>query len=534
MRRILFTFLSLFSIFYLFSFIILCVVRFHNPLTNGAFEDATLHQAQRIVEGELLYSDPTIDYIPLLYGPILFYLSAFFVKIFGMNLPAIRLVPIISNLGIILFSYVLIKSFLNRSNKIALVHSLLFLGIFYSINSFAGYWLDLAKVDATYLLWMCFILVVFLRYLKKNSIFDLFILSLLSVLMIYTKQIAILSTAFLIFYVLLCKGLRSSILFFLIFSTIFSLVTGIFYWRDGNNFFIYNFILPGTHPYVLKSALEKISFILPSIILTFASVLIILKNYKIPIQRTSAYFNNRYRFLVFSSLVYFIFSYLGRSKAGAVENSWLYFYLNSSLLFSVSIFVIRRSKIQSKRSIVLNSILVLFLVQMVILAYNPIKSIQIQKEKMVKNKLFLNSFCKLEHPVLYPDVSFYSTMLCNQKSSFSLSAAIDLVYYHKLFDVFSDSYESKIKSREYNTIFMFSSYSIENLKQMIASIDLMVSKNKSGTPNLYQKNMKKALELHLLIHEYYDLVSPESYSEDEKNIIESSEKFSMYKLKQKE
>ncbi len=75
------------------------------PLNLEAMEIYILAHVKRVVLGLPIYTAPGGDFIPFVYNPLYYYLSALFVKVFGLNLQSLRVVSIIGSLGVMFFVF---------------------------------------------------------------------------------------------------------------------------------------------------------------------------------------------------------------------------------------------------------------------------------------------------------------------------------------------------------------------------------------------------------------------------------------------
>jgi len=139
-------FLILFSIYHIIKVIITITMRIAYPFQLEWMEGQSLIQVNRILKGFPLYARPSIYYIPLLYTPFYFYLSAIFSLFLGDGFLALRIVSLIST---ILISYLLMLiTFRYSSNKLL---SILSVGFFFSTFMVGGAWFDIARVDMLFI-----------------------------------------------------------------------------------------------------------------------------------------------------------------------------------------------------------------------------------------------------------------------------------------------------------------------------------------------------------------------------------------------
>jgi len=128
---------------FIFLFLFTACKRLHYPFELDRMESAMMTTVLRVRHGLPLYSAPSMEWVPFLYAPVYFYISAAVSRVVGLGYPALRLVSILSTLG----SFGLIYAFVvreTRNHAAALVS----VGIFASLYSFTLAWFDVGRVDS--------------------------------------------------------------------------------------------------------------------------------------------------------------------------------------------------------------------------------------------------------------------------------------------------------------------------------------------------------------------------------------------------
>lgn len=162
-------------------------------------EGASLIQVYRIYTGQPVYIQPSLEYIPMIYPPFYFYLSAAVAKFIGISFLALRLVSFASTIG----SLIVIYCAVNDKTKSRLI-SLVAAGSFVATFRLGGAWFDIARVDMLFL-FLCLAGVYFLgkqstqasilagllfslALLTKQTAFPIFVVAALSTLLLFRKQ----------------------------------------------------------------------------------------------------------------------------------------------------------------------------------------------------------------------------------------------------------------------------------------------------------------------------------------------------------
>lgn len=84
-NRLLRAAIVVFSFFFVLLFLYTAARRMRYPYDVEWIESGILVEVMRIAHGQPLYTAPTLDYIPFLYGPLYFYLAAALSKVTGLT-----------------------------------------------------------------------------------------------------------------------------------------------------------------------------------------------------------------------------------------------------------------------------------------------------------------------------------------------------------------------------------------------------------------------------------------------------------------
>ncbi len=159
-KRILKTAILGLSAFYLLSMLWLFYKRLVYPYELDWIEGGMLTSVMQILDGHHLYAAPSISYVPFLYAPAFFYLSALVAKIMGASLLALRLTSIIASL-VSLLTIVLIVFGETKSWFWGIASAGLFAGLYPASRlSF-----DLGRVDTVFLMFF----LLFLLCLRRGN-----------------------------------------------------------------------------------------------------------------------------------------------------------------------------------------------------------------------------------------------------------------------------------------------------------------------------------------------------------------------------
>ena len=168
---------------YSLLFIGLAGLRLGYPFELEWIEGAAVDALRRILAGHSLYGPPDIHFVPLVYNPVYFYVSAALMKVIGVGFVAPRLISIISGLGSLLLLMLIVR--LETPSGVA---GGLAAGFYAASFHVTGAWLDLAKPDSLFLF-----LALAAFYVQRRSVSwrGLVVSGALYVLAFYTKQNAL-------------------------------------------------------------------------------------------------------------------------------------------------------------------------------------------------------------------------------------------------------------------------------------------------------------------------------------------------------
>ncbi len=141
-------------------FLVIAVARMRFPYELEWMEGSFLVQMQRVLDGQPIYTAPSLSYIPLVYTPLYFYLSAAVSYLIGGGFFPLRLVSLLSSIGCTAVIFLWVKKETGRG-----LAGFLAAGLFAACYNLGETWYDLARVDMLFL--FTFLLGAFcLRYAR--------------------------------------------------------------------------------------------------------------------------------------------------------------------------------------------------------------------------------------------------------------------------------------------------------------------------------------------------------------------------------
>ncbi|MBV9174580.1 MAG: hypothetical protein JOZ81_31350 [Chloroflexi bacterium] len=135
---------------YLLGFVVASYFRLTYAYPLWVMEAPAVQAVRRVLHGLPLYGPPTLDYVPPVYAPLYFYVSAAAAVVLGPSLLTLRLVSFLAALG----SAALVAHLVWRETR-AWLPTLVSAALFISSTTLAADSLDLARVDV-----MCVLLIL--------------------------------------------------------------------------------------------------------------------------------------------------------------------------------------------------------------------------------------------------------------------------------------------------------------------------------------------------------------------------------------
>ncbi len=149
-------FLVLCSVLYILVYIFIAVQHIFYPYELEWMEGGMVDHVVRLLSRKQLYTEPSIEFIPFIYTPLFSYVGMIISKIFGVGFFSLRLISFLSSLG----CFIIIFEFVRRETK-SLFFAILSTGLFAATYRISGAWLDLARVDSLFLLFLLWVPIFF-------------------------------------------------------------------------------------------------------------------------------------------------------------------------------------------------------------------------------------------------------------------------------------------------------------------------------------------------------------------------------------
>lgn len=219
--------------------------RMVHPFELEWMEGAMVDHVERVLQGKKLYVEPSLDFVPFIYGPLYFWVSAGVAKVVGLSFLPLRIVSIASTLGSFALLYAIVKR--ETDDRIAGVVAA---GAFAATYVKSAQFLDIARVDALSLM-LSLAAIFVMRNLRERRLYWVFGAALLG-LSFLAKQSSLLLAFALMAHEVWIERRRA--VAFVASTLVLTLgVAVVIDWWHSGWFRYYTWELPRSHPFVKHS-----------------------------------------------------------------------------------------------------------------------------------------------------------------------------------------------------------------------------------------------------------------------------------------
>ncbi len=206
-------------------------------------EGGQIEHSARILEGERIYVEPSIEFAPYIYTPLYAYLGAGAMVLSGENHIGTRALSIFATLACIVLIYLIVKKV-----TASVFAGIIAAGFFAATYKLSGFWFDLARVDSVFI---AFFLVSVMFLVKERTPKNLILSAVFAFLSYFTKQSALFVVAPIMIY-LFFEDKKLNWYFNLTFVGLFLASTAIYSALTDGWFFYWNYLLPADHHWNYK------------------------------------------------------------------------------------------------------------------------------------------------------------------------------------------------------------------------------------------------------------------------------------------
>jgi 4-amino-4-deoxy-L-arabinose transferase-like glycosyltransferase len=131
---------------YLIMYLVIALMRIRYPFELEWMEGGSLDHVRRVLMGEKLYVRPSLEFIPFIYTPLYYFVSAAVSSVIGLGFTSLRLVSLLSSIGCFTIIFLIIK----RETRDSL-SGFIGAGMFAATFRISGAWFDIARADSLFL-----------------------------------------------------------------------------------------------------------------------------------------------------------------------------------------------------------------------------------------------------------------------------------------------------------------------------------------------------------------------------------------------
>jgi len=410
--KILKSLLFIIALFYIFLYLYVAISRLFYPYELEWTEGGMFDIGHRILKGLPIYTKPTPDYVPMMYAPGFYLVSAGAIKLFGENLWSLRVISFISSIicGILIFKIV-------RGITKSLFWSFIGVSIFFGAFKITGFWYDIARVDSLFIMLVLLSLYILIPFHNNLSIIAAVITLSFA---FFTKQGGMFFILSALLFLLL-NNYKKCLLFFLIIPV----CLGITLLLDHicNGWYLYwVYKLPKYQPLLHYKLMEffKTDLLKHIPILCFYGIFWIFL-FIVTRNRKNIFNFELVIFLFFLSS--FIVSLFGRGIEGGVENAIIPLVAILSIISGILL-----SSLLKKKNVLFHLFIYgTALIQFIIFFYNPIHQIPSKMDRACGDR-FLNTLSSINGDVFLPYHGFYLIKVGKKPCAYTMG----------LFDVLKD------------------------------------------------------------------------------------------------
>jgi hypothetical protein len=346
-------------------------------------EGGSLLQMQRLVEGQDLFVAPSIDFVPLIYTPLYYYLTAGLAQISGVSFIPLRLISIAASVASMFMIFWVVRRETGR-----LFYGWLATGLFAAVYPLSASWYDVGRVDSLAVFWLLAAIYVlrFERSLRGAVFVGMFLAS-----AFLTKQTMLIASLPLLLYGLVTNWRHGIVML----AVTTSLIAGVCLWLNAASegwFVYYIFGLPAGHD-ITYSMLY--GFWIADIWLPLAAVLVLaISSLSLPSvvkwQKLQLWFKSGDWFCLAMLGGTIGVAWLGKLNNGGFNNVLIPAHASLAVAFSLGLHRLEDATTRlptDERRFAGGVIVAICLIQFLSLIYNPATHLPTQRDLETGNKI---------------------------------------------------------------------------------------------------------------------------------------------------
>jgi hypothetical protein len=180
------------SIVYIILFFYIAISRVNFPFELNWVEGGVLNVVERVMAGQSIYTEPSLEYVPFSNTPLYYLLTSLIANIIGSGFTALRSVSIASTFFCLLLIYLFVKHD-TKSGFLGIVSA----GLFAAFYNVSGGWMDIGRIDAFNLFILLSALFI-IRFYRNNKSY--LAAGILLFLAFFTNQFSVILIIFILGY----------------------------------------------------------------------------------------------------------------------------------------------------------------------------------------------------------------------------------------------------------------------------------------------------------------------------------------------
>jgi len=430
---------------YIAVYLIIAYFRIRYPFELNWIEGHILTHVLRILSGKKIYVEPSLEFSSLDYPPIYYYLSAAASSLIGNGFTPLRLVSAVLTLGsFYVIYYIVIKE--TESKFSGILACCLFAATF----KISGGYFDVARIDSLFL----FFVLVSLYLIKFATSNKSYILAGVFISMAsLTKQTGLMISIPLVLYCFFISW-RSAILFIGTTVLIIGGGTLILDLLHSGWYYYYVFDLPRQIFTLRKDMLDGFW---TRDLMASLSIAVVLSMFYL-LSQLYAINKKHFLFYFLTSVGMIGASWLSRLHIGGAPNVLMPAYAIVAILFGLAfntVFKFIKAIPSDKQQLSESFIYLIYILQFIILIYNPLLEIPTKRELEAGKKL-IYTISQIKGEVYIP-CHPYLAYLAGKKNYAhiaSIGAIIKLAKNEQLRNKLKDELDRAIKEKKFNAIIL--------------------------------------------------------------------------------
>lgn len=397
------------AVLYITFYLVAVYFRIQYPFELQWHEGGMVDIVIRILSGKKIYVSPSLEFVPSIYAPLYFYVSALVSHITDIGFLPLRLVSFTSSIGCFFLIFLFV-----RKETGQMFYGFMAAGLFAATFRISSSWFDIARVD-TLFLFLLLISIYLIRFSHSNK--SVVLAGIFMSLSFFTKQTAIVISLPIMLYFIISNR-REAILFIGTFTLIAGLGTLLMNHVHDGWYKYFLFDLPRHHPldkemFINFWRLDLFSHLLIACIFSFFAVF-------------PFFFDSDRKACAFYSMAatgMLGASWASRIHVGGSENVLFPAYAFISILFGIGLYAFFKllpPMSEKKRVLIEIAVYLLCIIQFFSLKYNPAKQIP-TNEDLLAGKKFINAMADMEGEIFLPEHGYLPTLAGKKSYAFGMA-----------------------------------------------------------------------------------------------------------------